>query len=458
MREFVILVVLSAVWLLAAKFMIVPHDWLPFLFPLAALSMLIACLVDVRTAVILTMGFALTVLYLSDDNPALVVSGALGGIAGALVIGRAERLTAFLWAALAVTATNIVAVLAFRLPFDAMSSQQVLQLGFVLLLNGGLAASIALLGYFALGSLFGLTTSLQLNELSRPTHPLLRQLLLKASGTYHHTIVVSNLAERAAAAIGGDALLAHVGAYYHDIGKTVRPYFFTENIGDNTSPHDKLDPLTSAQIIISHVSDGLDLAQKYRLPRRLHDFIREHHGTSLVQYFYTRALEAAPDGVEVDEADFRYPGPKPRSRETAVLALADTCEAAVRAMRPASREDLAMLVNRLIDERVAEGELSESNLTFKDLEIIRGVFVQVLLGVHHPRISYPDPVRRGESAPAVGSSATPQALSAAPAPQLPLTPDEMLSVVEEPVRNGHAYAGVEEVPESEAMISVDKAG
>ncbi len=442
-REMVILLVLASLWLVTAKFMVVPHDWLPYLYPLAALSMLVACLVDVRTAVLMTVGFALVMLYLSDADPVLVTFGALGGIVGALILGRAERLTAFLWAALAVMVVNVLAMLAFRLPFDAMSNQQILQLGFVLLLNGGLAASIALLGYFGLGNLFGLTTSLQLNELSRPTHPLLRQLLLKASGTYHHTIVVSNLAERAAAAIGADALLARVGAYYHDIGKTVRPYFFTENIGEDSSPHEKLDPLTSAQIIISHVSDGLDLAQKYRLPRRLHDFIREHHGTSLVQYFYIRAVRAAAEGETVYEADFRYPGPRPRSRETAILALADTCEAAVRAMRPATREDLAALVNRLIDERVAEGELGESNLTFKDLEAIRGVFVQVLQGVHHPRISYPEPLKSGEK-PAT--------------PALPPTPDEALAAVESTAGRNHTYAGVEELPESEAMISVDKAG
>jgi putative nucleotidyltransferase with HDIG domain len=448
-REVIILVVLTMVWLVTAKFMIVPHNWLPYLYPLAALSMLVACLVDVRTAVLLTVAFALIILYLSDASAVLVVYGAMGGIAGALVLGRADRLTAFLWAALAVTVCNFLSVLAFRLPFDAMSNQQILQLGFVLLLNGGLSASIALLGYFGLGNLFGLTTSLQLNELSRPTHPLLRQLLLKASGTYHHTIVVSNLAERAAAAIGADALLARVGAYYHDIGKTVRPYFFTENIGEDSSPHDKLDPLTSAQIIISHVSDGLDLAQKYRLPRRLHDFIREHHGTSLVQYFYNRAVRAAVEGETVDETDFRYPGPKPRSRETAILALADTCEAAVRAMRPATREDLAALVNRLIDERVAEGELSESSLTFKDLAAIRVVFVQVLQGVHHPRIRYPQPLGANETA---GESATENT------PLLPPMPGEALAETEASTGRGHTYAGVEEMPESEAMISVDKAG
>jgi hypothetical protein len=317
---------------------------------------------------------------------------------------------------------------------------------FVLLLNGGLSASIALLGYFGLGALFGITTSLQLNELSRPTHPLLRQLLLKATGTYHHTIVVSNLAERGAAAIGADALLARVGAYYHDIGKTVRPYFFAENISDDASPHDKLDPLTSAQIIISHVRDGIDLAQKYRLPGPIQDFIREHHGRSLVQYFYVRAVRQAANGEDVDPEQFRYPGPRPRTKETAILALADTCEAAVRAMRPSTREDLALLVNRLIDERAAEGELSECPLTFKDLQAIRSVFVQVLLGVHHPRITYPEPERDTKTLPA-----TPTATLAGAARALPGAAASDLA------GNGRG-AGVEEVAESPEMISLDKAG
>jgi putative nucleotidyltransferase with HDIG domain len=252
--------------------------------------------------------------------------------------------------------------------------------------------------------MFDITTPLQLTELSRPTHPLLRQLLLKASGTYHHTILVSNMAERAAAAIGADALLVRVGAYYHDIGKTVRPYFFAENIMDETSPHEKLDPLTSAQIIISHVKDGLDLAQKYHLPQPIQDFIREHHGRSLVKYFYVQAQRQAPADEVVNEEDFRYPGPSPRSKETSILLLADTCEAAVRAVKPGSREELEALVDRLIDERMMSGELDESQLTFADLRTVRSVFLQVLQGVHHPRIVYPEPVKgealAGSTAPA----------------------------------------------------------
>jgi hypothetical protein len=409
-HEYALLVVMVVAWLIAAKFMLAPHDWLPYLYPLAALGMLVAVLIDLRTAVVVIMLFAVVAHFLAPNNTPLVAYLTLGSLVGAVILGRAERLIAFLWAGIAVAACNLLTIAAFRAPFEDFAPARLLQLHLVVFLNGGLSASVALIGYLVLGNLFGITTSLQLTELSRPTHPLLRQLLLKASGTYHHTIVVSNLAERAAAAIGADAFLARVGAYYHDIGKTVRPYFFAENIVDDNSPHDKLDPLTSAQILISHVSDGLDLANKYRLPPRIQDFIREHHGRSLVRYFYVQAQREAGEDELVDEADFRYPGPSPRSKETAILLLADTCEAAVRAMRPGTREELETLVNRLIDERVAEGELNECNLTFRELQMIKEVFLQVLQGVHHPRIQYPESVVK--KAPA--ASARPAALAAPP--------------------------------------------
>jgi cyclic-di-AMP phosphodiesterase PgpH len=361
--------------------------------------MLLAVLVDLRVAVVITIAFAMVIYYIGRSTSSLMPYLTLGTLLGAVILGRAERLIAFLWAGMAVAACNLLIVSAFRAPLQDLPTIKLLQLHLVLFLNGGLSASIAIIGYLFLGNIFGITTSLQLTELSRPTHPLLRQLLLKASGTYHHTIVVSNLAERAAAAIGADAFLARVGTYYHDIGKTVRPYFFTENIADGSSPHVKLDPLTSSQIIISHVSDGLDLARKYRLPPRIQDFISEHHGRSLVKYFYIQAQRAAGDGSVVDEADFRYPGPSPRSKETAILLLADTCEAAVRAARPATREDLESLINRLIDERVAEGELNDCNLTFRELQIIKDIFLHVLQGVHHPRIQYPELVAKATIQP-----------------------------------------------------------
>lgn len=396
----------SVIWLLLAKAMLIPHDWLPYLYPLATLAMLLTVLIDLRVALIFVFAFTFIVLYLSNLNPLLAAYAGLGSLFGALVVARAERLTVFLWAGLVVALCNLLVMAAFRAPFVGLSTQQQMLLLLVICINGGFSASIALVGYFVLGNIFGITTSLQLTELSRPTHPLLRQLLLKSPGTYHHTIVVSNLAERAAAAIGADAFLARVGAYYHDIGKTVRPYFFIENSADGAeNPHEKLDPLTSAQIIISHVSDGVDLAHKYKLPARIQDFIREHHGTSLVHYFYTEAEKQAKDGEVVNQSDFRYSGPRPRTKETAILMLADMCESAIRAIKPATRTDLTNLVNKLIDTRVMEGELNDCNLTFQELQIVKDVFLRVLQGVHHPRIVYPEKskVTATKSAPAAGA-------------------------------------------------------
>ncbi len=466
-QEMAALVMVTVIWLLMARFMIIPNDWLPYLYPLAALSMLVTVLVDLRVSVILTIAFALIVHYMGENNNLLATYVCVSGLAGALVLGRAERLSSFLWAGLSVSAANWLTFVAYRAPFTDYSAEGfvsgLIQLHLVVLLNGVLAASIALIGYYLLGNLFNITTSLQLAELSRPTHPLLRQLLLKAPGTYHHTIIVSNLAERAAAAIGADALLARVGAYYHDIGKTVRPYFFTENIADGPSPHEKLDPLTSAQIIISHVPDGIDLAQKYRLPMRIQDFIREHHGRTLTQYFYMQAQRQSTQisgqisgqistqisgqietsaGDMVSASDFRYPGPRPRSRETAILMLADTCEAAVRSVRPPTREMLEKLVHKLIDERIAGGELNESNLTFKELQTVREVFLQVLQGVHHPRIAYPEAVKTNLASEAAVPLRTTTVESTLPATGEPMTrPLVHGSTVNEVFSNGSTSQG-----------------
>ncbi len=388
-----LLVLLAFFGLVGAKLMIIPDNWVPYLFPLAALGMLAALLVDTQVAMTLILSFTLFIAYLSQGDVFLIFYACAGGILGALVVGKAERLTAFLWAGLAVILGNLATTAAFwPHPLESTTTSLVLQSITIGTLNGALATSLGLIGYFVLGNLFGITTNLQLMELSRPTHPLLRQLLLKAPGTYHHTILVSNLAERAAEAIGADAFLTRVGAYYHDIGKTVRPYFFVENFVDGDSvPYAGLDPRTSAQIIISHVKDGVDLARKYRLPEPLQDFIREHHGAQTVAYFLRQAQ--AEEGVEnVDEADFRYPGPDPRTKEAAIMLLADVCEAAVRANRPATRDDLQKLVDRLIADRVDEGALDSSPLTFRELQVVKSVFLQVLQGIHHPRIQYPQPV------------------------------------------------------------------
>ncbi len=387
-QETAFLVLITLIGAVVAKLMIAPHNWLPYLFPLAAFAMLVVLLLDLKVGMVVLLAFSLLIAQLSRGNVQLIFYSTVGAFLSMLILGKAERLTAFLWAGLVLILSNLALSIAFWFqPLSALTTAAVLETATVVFLNGVLSVSIALIGYFVLGNLFGITTNLQLMELSRPTHPLLRQLLLKAPGTYHHTILVSNLAERAAEAIGADAYLIRVGAYYHDIGKIVRPYFFAENLADgDSSPHTGLDPKTSAQIIISHVKDGLDLARKYRLPRAIQDFIRQHHGAQVMSYFYHQAQSK---GEPVDVEDFRYPGPNPQTKEAAIMMLADTCEAAVRAERPASRQALEQMVEKLIAQRVAEGALDDCPLTFHELQVVKQVFVQVLQGVHHPRVRYP---------------------------------------------------------------------
>ncbi len=196
------------------------------------------------------------------------------------------------------------------------------------------------------------------------------------------------MAEQAAQRIGADALLVRVAAYYHDIGKMLRPYFFIENQIDGVNVHDRLDPKTSAQIVRSHITDGLELARKYRLPQKVADFIPQHHGDSIMKYFYREAIRLN-DGQDVDSEPFRYPGPKPQTREAAIMMLADGVEAAVRANRPGSAEEIKSITEKIINNRVADGQLDECNLTLRDLAEIRAAFVDILRGAYHPRIQYP---------------------------------------------------------------------
>ena len=280
-------------------------------------------------------------------------------------------------------------LISFNLPFGRLDLTGTVQLLSAGVLNGVLSASIALVGFYLLGAIFDISTPQRLMELARPNHPLMRELVMKAPGTYHHSLLVSNLAEQAAEAIGADAYLTRIGAYYHDIGKLARPYFFTENRVEGLDPHKQLDPLSSAQIIISHIKDGLELARRHKLPRRIQDFIAEHQGTGLVRFFYAEAQKAAGDSP-VDDKPFRYPGPRPRSRETALVMLADTCESAVRASHPETREQIDEIVRKMFNQRLIEGELAESDLTLRDLETTRRLFVRSLQGVHHPRVVYPE--------------------------------------------------------------------
>jgi len=392
-RRLWLLVALLLLFVGLIRLMVPGHTVLPYLFPMAALSIMVAVLIDVQLSILTTILTGLIIGYIADGAWELTTYAVMGGLVGVFSLGRVEQVNRLLWAGVYVSLTNVVFVLILNAPGNNLDSTGLLQLVVAGVVNGVFSASLALIGFFLAGTLLGITTSLQLQELARPTQPLLRQLLLRASGTYHHSLMVSNLAEQAAERIGADALLTRVGAYYHDVGKMVRPYFFVENQMDGINVQDRLDPRTSAQIIISHVKDGLDLAKKNGVPRDVRAFIPEHQGTGLIKYFHHQALEQADDPSLVDEDDFRYPGPKPQSRETAIVMLADSCEAAVRAASPDSVDGIDKIVRRIINEKLTSGELDECDLTTRNLDQIRSAFVEMLHGVFHPRVKYPEEVK-----------------------------------------------------------------
>jgi len=389
---FIFIVLLFAA---AAKLTVPGHPLLPYVFPAAAASMILTVLLGPQFALATTVLMGVIVTWLSAGSLELFVYVLSGSLAAILSVWRIDRLTTFLWAGVWVVIAQLTTVTAFRLltdmPWDMLTA---LQTTLAVAVNGALSVSLTVAGFLVLGHLFGITTSLQLMDLARPTHPLLRQLQLKAPGTYHHSLVVSNMAEEAAQRIGADALMVRVAAYYHDVGKSIRPYFFVENQMDGVNAHDRLDPKTSAHIIIAHVADGIELAKKHKLPPAIRDFIAQHHGQRLATYFYRQAVNGSQNGNSVNPDDFRYPGPRPQSREAAILMLADSTEATVRACRPTSATEIDQVVHSVIDERIAEGELDACDLTLRDIQQIREAFVCILQGVYHPRILYPDEIKK----------------------------------------------------------------
>lgn len=391
-RSLILLLALLLLFLISARLIIPGRTLIPYLFPAAALSMLLTVLSGSGLAIAASLMLAGLIGVMSGGSLELMIYFGLGGVIGTLTISRVERLNTFFWAGVYVALGNAVVVLAFRLPAGNTDTVGLLTLIAMAVGNGGLSAAITLAGLFLFGGAFDLATTVQLLDLARPNHPLLNELMYKAPGTYHHSLMVANMAEQAAARIGANALLTRVGALYHDIGKTMRPYMFTENQIGGSNVHDQFDPQTSAEIIISHVNDGLEMARKARLPSRVYAFIAEHHGTMSASFLYQKALDAAGgDTSKVDENSFRYHGPKPQTRETALLMLADGSEATVRSEQPESPEKVAEIVNKIVDSRIMLGQLDESPLTMNDIRVTREAFIATLQGVFHPRLKYPEP-------------------------------------------------------------------
>jgi putative nucleotidyltransferase with HDIG domain len=381
-----ILVLLSLLAITAAGRSLVPgHTVLAYFAPFAAVAMMLTVLVGGRTALATQIAGALHIGIMSSQVE-LVAYVLVPALLGMAAIRRASTAREFAAGAVAVAAGAIGVIAVFLLIGRVTDPLGVAQQLVAALVSGIGSALLAFAGMAILGHVFRIPTVFEMRELADPQHPLLRQLLLRTPGTYHHSLLVANLAERAAEMIGADALAARVGAYYHDIGKMRNPTAFIEN-QTGTNPHDELDPLVSAGIVAAHVKDGLALADRYHLPPQIREMIPGHHGTSVVKYFFQLAQQR---GQSPDEQAFRYPGPRARSREAGIVMLADGTEASVRSLAEKNPETIRAMVDRIVDERVADGQLDECELTLRDVQRIKDAFCELLLGVYHERIPYPE--------------------------------------------------------------------
>ena len=393
-RSLVVIAIIFLVCFVGARFVIPDRTVLPYAFPIPAVGLILTTLFGVEAGIVFSIAIALLAPYALPNTLDLMPYYLATSLTGVLVLGAARRVWTFFRAGAAVTGAGIAMLLAFRLPFTVTDGVAMLQLTGAAIFNGLASSSLALVLQYFLAQSLGLTTALQLIEISRPDFPLLQFFLRNAPGTYQHSLQVANLAEQAAEQIGADALLTRVGALFHDVGKSLNPMFFIENQPQGeVNTHEDLDPAESAAAIIAHVTDGVAMARKHKLPRRIDDFILEHHGTMIARYQYNQAVEkAGGDPAKVDVEKFRYPGPRPRSRETALLMLADGSEARARAQRPQTEEDIRKIVLTTIESAQKQGQLDNTPLTSRDLSLLTDSFVTILRGAYHPRIAYPKEV------------------------------------------------------------------
>ncbi|MCO7175685.1 HD family phosphohydrolase [Sporolactobacillus kofuensis] len=366
-----------------------------YLVPLAMATLIIRILLSERVAVVSGLLLALvgSILYgisakaaIFDSNMAIYLL--LSSLSGALVLRKRQARPKIIQTGGSIALVNVLVVLSLLMfqntPFTLINTS--LSLGFAAI-SGFIAVILTngLMPLFETG--FSILSPIRLIELSNPNHPLLRKILIEAPGTYHHSLMVANLAERACGVIGANGLLARVAAYYHDVGKTKRPRFFVENQMDGVNPHDKISPQLSRTIIISHPYDGADILRDYHMPKEIIDIAEQHHGTTLLKYFYVKAQEQSEKPI--DESEFRYPGPKVQSKEAAVVELADSIEAAVRAMKNPNPVKVNNLVKSIFNDRLSDGQFDECDITLKELKSVEKSIDETLRGVYHSRIEYP---------------------------------------------------------------------
>ena len=361
-----------------------------YLLPIPAASMLLTVLLNRDTAIFTTVLLSVFAVIIMDGQIIYGLTALAGGITGVLTAVRLNQRSQFVNSSIWIILANFAIIVSWGMIQG--TAYPVILIGCLFGLVGGLLSAILAMGILPyLESTFGMTTHIRLLELSNSNNPLLKRLMIEAPGTYNHSVLVGNLAEAAADAIGANALLVRVASYYHDIGKLKRPQFYIENQRGGENPHDKLQPSLSAMLITSHTTDGGRMLRETGFPSEIIDIVEQHHGNSLLSFFYNKALEHSADPELVKEADYRYKSRRPQSRECALVMLADSVQAAVQALKNPDREMIEKRVHDVIYAKLLqEDQLRESPLTLRDLDIVEQSFLMVLSGVNHIRISYPD--------------------------------------------------------------------
>ena len=374
------------VLILSSSYYVAKNGWQIFYIPFCVIPMLGAILFNnLEIPLLLSAACGLTIGSIYGNNLNLGLMFMISGcIASMLVLGARKR-------SVVIRSGVIIGIVQVILLMFAANFNFYYPFRYVLALLNGICCGVIVIGVLPVFEyLFRTVTNISLLELADFNHPLLQRLIMEAPGTYHHSLIVGNLAEAACRAIKANALLARIGAYYHDIGKLDKSEYFIENQDVHGNKHDALSPAMSKMVIMSHVKEGVELANKYNLNPKIVEFIAQHHGNSLVYYFYRRALEHLEEEQQVKEEGFRYPGPKPNTKETAVVLLADSVEAATRSLKDPGPAKIEEVVHKVINNKFIDGQLDECELTLRDLEKISAVFIRILSGIYHSRITYPE--------------------------------------------------------------------
>lgn len=360
----------------------------PYVIPMACTPLLLSMLINHKISLVLGSYNVILLGALVEFDPQVILLGFISTILGSTVLRKMQQRNDIIYATLGIG--GLCGALNFLIGMMVSINVQEVIINSLLTIVGVLISGVLTIGILPfLENTFDVVTTLKLLELSNPNSPLLRKLLMESPGTYHHSMLVANLAEMAAEEIGANPVVTRIGAYYHDVGKTARPYFFKENQIGNENPHDKITAALSARIIISHVKDGVDLSKEYKLPKIIQDIIAEHHGTTFVKYFYITEKNNSDDPDSINEDDYKYPGPIPSTKESGIIMLADSVEAAVRSITDPTSEKIEQMVSNIVDGKIKDKQLNHCDLTFKDLDKIKKCFLKALKGIYHQRIEYP---------------------------------------------------------------------